>query len=171
MNLAYFNRANKAYANNNNSTYESMEDEFQGECEELAVELMIRRPKPVQYDLFDFIDSYLGKIKKGNITPKRALEKYVLDVAYGKGKMDNKFRTKYAASDEAKLARLEKIRAYMNNPKNWSGNYFNYSNINDPNYYDLVAASNYTNINWYHESINGRIANYRRKVNAANRST
>lgn len=168
MNLAYFNRANKAYENNNNKTFENMEDEFQGECEELAEELMIRRPKADQYYLGDFVDRYLNKMKKGQITPKRALEKYVLEVAYGKGTMNGKYRTKYAATPEAKLARLERIKAYMQNPKNWSNNY---GNINDPDYYDLSAASNYTNINWYHESINRRIANYRRRVNAANRST
>lgn len=160
MNLAYYSRANNAYDNNNKKIYKSMEEKFHSECEELAMKLMIRRPNH-QYELSDFLDSYLVKMKKKQITPRHALEKYVLEVAYGKGKMNAKFRTKYGARPEAKLARLEKIRAYMNNPNN----HFNYDNINDPDYYDLSAANNYTNINWYTNSLNNRISKYRRLVN------
>jgi hypothetical protein len=76
--------------------------------------------------------------------------------------MDRKFRTKYGSAPEAKLARLENIRRKINS----ATNNFNWANVNDPDYYDLNAASNYTNIDWYTNSLNGRISNYRRRVNA-----
>ena len=191
INVAFFNRANNAgqgYVRNNNNSYHSMRtlfwnyntnklnntnknqarranailnksnDTFEKACEELAEALMLETWTKTQYDLYVFMENYLPQVKSGQYTLRRALEKYVLDASYGKGKMNNKFNMKYNGSAATKYAKLVAIRNYLNN-----GN-FNWAKVNDPDYYDLLAAQNHNNINWYTNSLNNRINYYKRKA-------
>jgi len=187
INVAFFNRANNAGQGyvRNNANYYSMRslyntnqlnntnnnesrranailnesnDTFEKACEELAEELMLETWTKPQYDLYVFMENYLPKVKSGQYTLRRALEKYVLDSSYGKGKMNNKFNMKYNGSAATKYAKLVAIRNYLNN-----GN-FNWAKVNDPDYYDLRAAQERTNIDWYTNSLNGRINYYKRKA-------
>jgi hypothetical protein len=185
LNSNFFNRfikANHVYSTGidangkemNKNTFNKAEqnaidlsDEFALACSELAQSLYLRYNDPERFDGVEFLSEYYPKVKNGTYTLKRAMEKYVLDVVYGKNTMNNKMRTKYNGSPNAKLNRLLKISAYISNPSNWRGGHFNWANINDPDYYDMRAAENRSNINWYTNSLNGRIANYRRKASKA----
>jgi hypothetical protein len=162
MNRNFFNKADKYYENENDDKFEELEDEFQDECEEIAEELMIKRPKSAkEYDLGEFLEIYDKYVKTDKYTLKQALEKFVLDTVYGENKMNAKFKTKHFGSAANKLAKLERIKNYVSQPRN----YLNYDKLNDPDYYDLGAASNYTNIDWYYEGLNNRINKYRRLAN------
>lgn len=166
-NLAFFNKAMKLYNNNKDEELEKLEDEFQGDCADIAEKLMINRPKSIEdYDLAVFLTDYYKKYVLTNkkYTIKQALEKFVLDTVYGKKKMNAKFNTKHFETAGYKLAKLKAIKNYLHNPKSNFSN-FTFDKLNDPDYYDLRAASNYTNINWYHNSLNNRINKYRRLKN------
>lgn len=162
MNNTFFNKVNSN--NMNEDKFLEMESNFTAACEDLAYALMIGTYKKPVYDMSDFIDAYESKVKSGQYTLRKALEKYVLDVTYGKGVMNSKFNLKHNGSASNKLAKLLAVRNYINNPSRWPNGNFSWKNINDPDYYDLNAASNRTNINWYTNSLNNRIANYRRKA-------
>lgn len=154
------NNINNNEARRAGELYDESSETFEEACKDLARALMLRTSRRTYYSLGDFIDYYLPKVKSGQYTVRRAMEKYILDQVYGKGVMNAKFNLKYNGSAANKLARLTAIRNHINNP----GSNFNWSNVNDPDYYDLSAAENRTNIDWYTNSLNGRIANYRRKA-------
>ena len=165
-NMAFFNRANKAGAgeiNNGNSIYNNSSETFEDACKALSRQLMINNRPSTYFALGDFLDYYIPKVKSGQYTLRRAFEKYVLDQVYGKNAMNYKLNLKYNGSASNKLAKLLAIRKYINNPSNWRNGNFNWGNVNDPDYYDLRAAENRSNINWYTNSLNGRIAYYRNK--------
>jgi hypothetical protein len=157
MNVAFFNRANT-----NNNTFNNASDKFETACKDLSAQLMLNNRR-AYFDISVFLDDYFPKVKSGQYTLRRAFEKYVLDAVYGKNKMNAKFSMKYNGSASNKLAKLLAIRKYINNPSNWKNGNFRWGNINDPDYYDLRAAENRSNINWYTNSLNGRIAYYTRK--------
>lgn len=163
-NTNQLNNTNNNESRRANAILNESNDTFDNACEELAKELMIATWTKPQYDLSVFIDDYLPKVKSGQYTLRRALEKYVLDASYGKGKMNNKLNMKYNGSAANKYAKLVAIRNYINNPSKWRNGSFNWANVNDPDYYDLGAAQNHTNIDWYTNSLNSRINYYKRKA-------
>jgi hypothetical protein len=102
-------------------------------------------------------------MKQAKYTVKQLMEKYVVHVLYN-GRLNNKFVYKYNAAPHNKLKRLENIATYMRSPHRWPNGNFSYRDINDPEYYDLGAAQNLSNINWYHNSIGNRINRLRSKA-------
>ena len=165
VNNAFFNRANKAGSgeiNNGNNIFNNSSETFQAACKALSRQLMLNNSRAT-FPLGDFLDYYIPKVKAGQYTLRRAFEKYVLDRVYGKNAMTAKLNMKYNGSASNKLAKLLAIRKYINNPSNWRNGNFNWGNVNDPDYYDLRAAENRSNINWYTNSLNNRIAYYKNK--------
>ena len=162
MNKNFFNRAQKYLNSEEYEKFEDLEEEFQGECEEIAEDLLINRKRSAEeYDLEVFLEKYYETILTGKYTVEQALEKYVLDAVYGDKQMNRKFNMKHFGSAANKLAKLEYIKKYMNNP----GNYIKYNRINDPDYYDIRSYSNYANLDGYYESLENRIHKYRRMIN------
>jgi hypothetical protein len=169
FNKAFFNKVGKAMNNGNDDVIDQVEEEFGGECAELAEELLIMKngyikARPDDFSVFEFYEEfYIPGMKHAKYTVKQLMEKYVVHVLYN-GRLNNKFLYKYNAAPHNKLKRLEKIATYMKSPNKWPNGNFNYRDINDPEYYDLAAAQGLSNINWYHNSINNRINRLRTKV-------
>jgi hypothetical protein len=175
LNRNFFKRyVNVRDANNENRMME-LYDEFAEECARIASEdLMITGPglnKP-NMDMFDldvFSYDYLvrnlnnSNANSGNI--KLLLEKYILDTVYGKGRMNNKFNMKHKGTPAQKVAMLQKISRQMTNPANWGPRGFNWDNLNDPDFYNTKSIPWYGYENGYAESLNGRIAQYKRMMN------
>jgi hypothetical protein len=158
----------------NENVDEERNEAFTDECVEIARTLMIthggyRTPTQDMFDILDFSYDYLLKnLNKSNANSsniKLLLEKYILDTVYGKGRMNKKFNLKYKGTPAQKVAMLEKIHKQMHSPNNWGPNGFNWGNLNDPDYYNMGSVSYYGYENGYAESLNGRIAQYKRMMN------
>ena len=177
LNRNFFKRyVNVRDANNENRMMEFY-DQFAEECVEIARKLMITEPglKTPNMEIFDldvFSYDYLVKnlnnsnANSGNI--KLLLEKYILDTVYGKGRMNNKFNMKHKGTPAQKVAMLQKISRQMTNPANWGPRGFNWDNLNDPDFYNTKSIPWYGYENGYAESLNGRIAGYKRMMNKKN---
>ena len=167
LNKAFFNKYNNACNKNINSVIDSSDEEFQAACEEVAEHLMIlsnghSEVDPEEFDISKFYDQFLVPgLKEGKYSINQLIEKYVVHTLY-RGRLNHKFTYKYNSSPSNKLARLQTIKNYLNNPKNWKNGNFRFRNINDPDHYDLGAAEMVSNINWYTNSINNRISKYKK---------
>jgi hypothetical protein len=107
------------------------------------------------FDGFEFMHYYAPMVK-GKFTWKMAMEKYVLDVIYGKNKMNNKMNFKYSLHPATKAEHLKKIKQNMDN----HGNLITWSEVTDPDYYDLYELSKRTSMNGYYRALGERIKKY-----------
>lgn len=166
LNRAFF----KKFANANENVTDDMYDEFADECVNIANSLMLMRGgyKKVNASIFDlgtFVRMYLMKNLNSSNNIKIILEKYIVDTVYGKGKMNAKFNAKHKSTPAQKLAKLEKIKQYINDPVVQSQPYFNWTKLNDPDFYDMKGLDNHGYTRLYAGSLNSRISKYRRMVN------